>query len=43
MALESFYKWTKVSSPEIDIFDLKIMVKSGLKYFTFKFHKPLQC
>jgi hypothetical protein len=29
----SFYMWTKISSLEIDIFDLKMMVKSGLDFF----------
>ena len=37
----SFYKWTKISSLEINIFDLKIMVKSGLEFFIFKFSEPL--
>ena len=27
------YKWTKVSSLEIDIFDLKLMMKTGLDFF----------
>ena len=38
----SFNKWTKISSLEIDIFDLKMMVKSGLEFFILKFTKPLQ-
>ena len=29
----SFNKWTKISSLEIDIFDLKMMMKSGLDIF----------
>ena len=29
----SFDKWTKISSLEIDIFDLKMMMKSGLDIF----------
>ena len=29
----SFYKWTKISSLEIIIFYLKMMVKSGLEFF----------
>ena len=37
----SFYKWTKISSLEINIFHLKMMVKSGLEFFTLKFTKPL--
>ena len=35
-------KWTKISSLEINIFDLKIMVKNGLESFILKFNKPLQ-
>ena len=31
----SFYKWTKISCLEIDIFDLKMMMKSGLDFFDF--------
>ena len=38
----SFNKWTKISSLEITIFDLKMMVKSGLEFFILKFTKPLQ-
>ena len=38
----SFYKWTKISSLEINIFYLKMMVKSGLEFFILKFTKPLQ-
>ena len=38
----SFYKWTKISSLEIDIFDLKMMVKSGLELFILKFTEPRQ-
>ena len=34
--LNSFYKWTKISSLKIDIFDLKMMVKSGLHFFYFE-------
>ena len=39
---EYFNKWTKISSLEIDIFDLKMMVKSGLEFFMLKFTKPFQ-
>ena len=38
----SFNKWTKISSLEINIFDLKMMVKSGLEFFILKFYQPLQ-
>ena len=42
-----FYKWTKISSLEIDIFDLKMMdifdlkmmVKCGLELFCFESHR----
>ena len=37
----SFNRWTKISSLENDIFDLKMMVKNGLELF-FKFTEPLQ-
>ena len=37
-SLNSFYKWTKISSLEITIFCLKIMVKSGLD-FLFRNHR----
>jgi hypothetical protein len=33
---------TKISSLEINIFDLKMMLKSGLDFFILKFTKPLQ-
>ena len=33
----SYYKLTKISSLEIDNFGLKMMVKSGLEFFTLKF------
>ena len=35
---DSFYKWTKISSLEIDIFGLKMMVKSGLDFFCSEIH-----
>ena len=35
----SFYKWTKILSLEINIFDLKMMVKSGLEFFYFEIHQ----
>ena len=38
----SFNKWTKISSFEITIFDLKMMVKSGLEFFILKFTESLQ-
>ena len=38
----SFCKWTKISSLEIDIFDLKMMVKRGLEFVILKFSEPLQ-
>ena len=37
----SFNKWTKISSLKIIIFELKMMVKSGLE-FILKFTQPLQ-
>ena len=40
--LNSLYNWTKISSLEIDIFDLKMMVKSGLEFFILKLNEPLQ-
>ena len=39
---DSFYKWTKIQSHEIDIFGLKVILKSGLGQFTLNFTKPLQ-
>ena len=39
---DSFYKWTKISSLEIDFFGLKMLVKSGLDFFILKFTEPLQ-
>jgi hypothetical protein len=30
------------ASLEIDVFDLKMMVKSGLEFFILKFSEPLQ-
>ena len=30
------YQWTKISNLEFDIFDLKMMVKSGLDFFYFE-------
>ena len=36
------YKWTKISSLEIDIFGFKMMMKRGLEIFILKFTKPLQ-
>ena len=33
-----FYKWTKTSSLQIDIFGLKMTVKSGLDFFYFEIH-----
>ena len=38
----SFNKWTKISSFEIDIFDFKMMVESGLEFFILKFTQPFQ-
>ena len=38
----STYKWTKISSLQIDIFDLKMMMKSGLEFFIFKISKSLK-
>ena len=35
-------KWNKISSLEIDIFDLRMMMKSGLEFFIFKFIKSLK-
>ena len=32
----SFNKWIKISSLEITIFDLRMVVKSGLDFFYFK-------
>ena len=39
---DSFYKWTKISSHEIDIFGLKVVVKSGLGKIILNFTEPLQ-
>ena len=36
------YQWTRISSIKITIFDLKMMVKSGLEFFISKFTEPLQ-
>jgi hypothetical protein len=41
-SLNSFNKGTKISSLEIDIFDLKMMMKSGLEFFVLKLTEPLQ-
>ena len=30
------YNWTKISSLEVAIFELKMMVKSGLEFFNFE-------
>ena len=38
----SFNKWHKISSREIGIFGLKVIVKSGLEFFIWKFTEPLQ-
>ena len=38
---DSLYKWTKISSLKIDIFVLKMMMKSGLEFFYFKIHRAL--
>ena len=38
----SFNKWTEISSLEITIFDLKMMVESDLEFFILKFTEPLQ-
>jgi hypothetical protein len=38
---DSFYKWTKTSSPEIYIFGLKMMVKSGLDFFFFEYFSEI--
>ena len=35
-------KWTKISGLETNIFELKMMVKSGLEFFVLKFYQPLQ-
>ena len=37
----SFNKWSKILSLEVTIFDLKMIVKSGLDFFIF-FSEPLQ-
>ena len=39
---DSFYKWIKVSSHGIDIFGLKVVVKSVLGKIILNFTKPLQ-
>ena len=39
---KTFNKWTKISSLEIDIFDLKMMVKSGVELFILKFTEASQ-
>ena len=33
------FQWTKISSLEITVFDLKMMVKSGLEFFYFEIHQ----
>ena len=38
----SIYYWTKISSLEIKIFDLNLMVKSGSEFFILKRNEPLQ-
>ena len=38
----SFYKWTKISILEIDIFDLKMIVKYDLEFFTLNSVSPLR-
>ena len=35
-------KWTKISGLKTNIFELKMMVKSGLEFFILKFYQPLQ-
>ena len=35
-------KWTKISDLGTNIFELKMKVKCGLEFFTFKFYQPLQ-
>ena len=35
----SLYKWTKISSLEMDIFGLKMMKKSGLGFFYFEIQR----
>ena len=36
-------KWTKISVPKIKIiFELRMMVKSGLEFLILKFYQPLQ-
>ena len=35
-------KWTKISDLKTNIFELKMMVKSGLEFFILKFYQPLQ-
>ena len=35
-------KWTTISDIETNIFELKMMVKSGLEFFILKFYQPLQ-
>ena len=40
--MNSFNKWNKILSLEIALFDLKMMVKSGLGFFILKFTEPLQ-
>ena len=39
---DSFYKWTKISSLEINIFDLKMMVKSGLEFLFLNSLSPFR-
>ena len=34
-----FYKWTKILRLKMDIFGLKMMVKSGLDFFYFEIHQ----
>ena len=37
----SHLRWLKISGLEIDIFDIKLVVKSGLDFFIFKFYELL--
>ena len=38
------YNWTKISSLEVAIFELKMMVKSGLEFFYFEIQRaPPEC
>ena len=40
--IELIFNWTKILSLEINIFDLKMLAKSGLEFFILRFTESLQ-